>query len=110
MLLGLECGLIWHDPDDEEIETAIRWIAGFSQKYNDEGVCEQLHRSDDHWIQVLGRCPERYGTSSHRHGGGVYYECPDDYLSVYPVVRAFQQFARGDDSYKHELQWRACAG
>ena len=98
MKLQPENGEVVSNPDDAAIERMIRSIDGEENNF----VILDSGRPDNWFIQTAG---DQTALIVEYRQEGKQYTSGDTSVPVEKVISIFQRYARGDDSWKAELQW-----
>lgn len=103
MLLELENGESYKEPDSTTIESALRTLDG---EGNDYAI---LSQADEVYVQAAGS-PETGFILEYRAGSAdAHFQSLRDDLALEKVVRTFVQYAAGDPSWKAAFEWKPLA-
>ncbi|MFQ5735154.1 MAG: hypothetical protein ACE5KM_24740 [Planctomycetaceae bacterium] len=100
MELELHNGIAISRPTSQDIEREIRAAC------NDDGFFAILAQSEMTYMQVAGPVADGQFLLEHQIGSLAAHFETRDRLSIGQVIRAFQQYATGDDAWHRQYFWQ----
>lgn len=99
MHLELEDGTVISSPSAEQIAEALASVDGERNSY------AILSHTEMTYIQTSGAGDTGYVLEYQDESLRKHYRSQDEAVSLERVIRAFQQYAKGDDTWKRDFRW-----